>query len=293
MPSPLPPVIKWSGSKRSVAASLAAYFPTFDRYFEPFVGGGAMLPFRRQSPAIASDIMPELIHLWTVIRDTPDRAIAGYTARWQARQQHGHTVYYDVRDRFNRTRDPIDFLFLSRTCVNGLIRFNRDGAFNNSLHHTRPGIAPETLAQIILAWSSAIQNVDFRVADYTAALESVTAADFVFLDPPYESTRGRYLAAAFDAHRLYAELDRLNGIGARWMLTYDGQAGNRAYEVGLPRELYKTKVAIHTGSSPFTRLMKQSPDRITESVYLNYELPASLHLPLPHPLSSIPVSPLE
>ena len=284
MPS-LPPVIKWPGSKRSVAAQLAAHFPAFDRYFEPFVGGGAMLPFRRQSPAIASDILPELIHLWTIIRDTPQLAIAGYATRWQARRDHGHTVFYDIRDRFNRTRDPIDFLFLSRTCVNGLIRFNQDGAFNNSLHHTRPGIAPDTLARIIHTWSAAIQNVAFKVADYTAALEPVTAADFVFLDPPYESTRGRYQAAAFDSDRLYAELDRLNRIGARWMLTYDGHAGNRAYQVGLPNHLYKSKVPIHTGSSPFPRLMKQSPDRITESVYLNYDPSAALslasHPPLP------------
>jgi DNA adenine methylase len=294
MPSPLPPVIKWPGSKRSVAVQLAAHFPAFDRYFEPFVGGGAMLPFRRESSAIASDILPELIHLWITIRDTPQLAIDGYATRWQERQQQGHTVYYNVRDRFNRTRDPIDFLFLSRTCVNGLIRFNRDGDFNNSLHHTRPGIAPQTLARIIQAWSAAIQNVDFRTSDYTAALRSVTAADFVFLDPPYESTRGRYQAATFDADRLYAELDRLNRIGARWMLTYDGNAGNRNYAVALPSALFKTKIPIHTGNSPFPRLMKQSPDRVTESVYLNYSPPTA-----PHPITSSPAiyataaSPLE
>jgi DNA adenine methylase len=293
MPSPLPPVIKWPGSKRSVAAQLAAHFPTFDRYFEPFVGGGAMLPFRQQSSATASDILPELIHLWTMIRDSPQLAIDGYATRWQARQQDGHTVFYDVRDRFNRTRDPIDFLFLSRTCVNGLIRFNQDGAFNNSLHHTRPGIAPETLARIIRAWSAAIQNVDFRTADYTEALQPVTAADFVFLDPPYESTRGRYQAAAFDARRLYNELERLNRIGAHWMLTYDGAAGNRAYAVGLPAHLYKTRVPIHTGSSPFPRLMKQPPDRITESFYLNYDPPATPDLLHPSAIYSIPASPLE
>ena len=90
----------------------------------------------------------------------------------------------------------------------------------------------------------------FKVADYTDALKSVTAADFVFLDPPYESTRGRYQAATFDPTRLYDELDRLNRIGARWMLTYDGNAGNRAYSVGLPADLYKTKIPIHTGNSP-------------------------------------------
>ena len=289
-PRALPPVIKWPGSKRLVAAQLAAYFPDFDRYFEPFVGGGAMLPYRRQSSAIASDIMPELIHLWTTIRDTPQLAIDGYASRWHARRQSGHTVFYDVRDRFNRTRDPIDFLFLSRTCVNGLIRFNQDGGFNNSLHHTRPGIAPETLARVILLWSRAVQGVDFQVADYTSTLESVTRNDFVFLDPPYESTRGRYQFASFEPDRFYSELDRLNRIGAKWMLTYDGRAGKRAYKVGLPRELYKARVAIHTGDSPFPRLMKQPPDRITESVYLNYKPPAARR---PNPRENLLTHPIS
>lgn len=267
----LPPVIKWSGSKRSVAAELAAYFPYFNRYFEPFVGGGSMLPFRKHLNGSASDIMPELIRLWTVIRDTPDVAIDGYTKRWLNRQKNGHEVYYEVRESFNRTRNPIDFLFLSRTCVNGLIRFNKDGDFNNSLHHTRPGIAPDTLAQVIMMWSKAIQGVGFAVADYKTALEPVCSGDFVFLDPPYESTKGRYQAASFDSERLYLELRRLNDIGAKWMLTYDGQAGKREYRVGLPEELYKTKVQINTGNSPFTRMMKQDLDAVTESVYLNYE----------------------
>jgi DNA adenine methylase len=138
--------------------------------------------------------------------------------------------------------------------------------------------------------------VAFKVADYTAALQPVTAGDFVFLDPPYESNRGRYRAAAFDATRFYAELDRLNRIGARWMLTYDGSAGDRVYKVGLPPGLYKTKVPIHTGNSPFPRLIKQLPDRITESVYLNYDPPAAPHLAallLPSALSPIPATPLE
>jgi DNA adenine methylase len=271
MSKALPPVIKWSGSKRSVAAQLASLFPEYERYYEPFVGGGAMLPFRKVRQGFASDIMPELIKLWTVIRDEPLSAIDGYSKRWHARQQDGHRIYYEIRDHFNLTRDPIDFLFLSRTCVNGLIRFNKEGNFNNSLHHTRPGVAPETLGEVITMWSKAIQGVDFAISDYVIALVNVTGRDFVFLDPPYESTRGRYLHGSFQLDRFYSELDRLNRIGAKWMLTYDGQAGERRYDVGLPREIYKTKVEIYTGNSPFTRMMKQDIDMVTESVYLNYE----------------------
>jgi DNA adenine methylase len=235
-----------------------------------------MLAFRQSNVAFASDIMPELMSLWKAIRDAPEDVARGYGERWISRQRRGHVVYYEIRDRFNTNRDPIDFLFLSRTCVNGLIRFNRNGDFNNSLHHTRPGIAPNRLEEIIRLWSSAVKGVNFEVADYRIALQNVCAGDFVFLDPPYEATRGRYRPAAFDAVELYSELARLNKVGAKWMLTYDGEAGARKYEVGLPAELYRFSFALATGQSPFTRLMGTTLDSVVESVYLNYEPPAQI-----------------
>lgn len=272
----LQPVIKWSGSKRSVAPLLAALFPEAKRYFEPFVGGGAMLPFRKSAVAFASDAIAELIALWIEIRDRPQQVAHGYQERWSRRQRDGYKVYYTVRDRFNQTRDVNDFLFLSRTCVNGLIRFNLHGDFNNSLHHTRPGIAPERLACIIKDWSRAIQRMSFDVSDYKAVLRRVRKDDFVFLDPPYESTRGRYQAGGFSADEFYSELERLNNVGAKWMLTYDGEAGGRRYSVNLPSSLFTVKLGVSTGQSPFTRLMNTTLDKVTESVYLNYEPPRKI-----------------
>ena len=267
----LPPVIKWPGSKRRIAAKLASLFPEADRYFEPFVGGGSLLPYRKAQSAVAGDVLNELISLWIAIRDRPQEVADGYRERWNRRQKLGHTVFYEVRDRFNATRDPIDFLFLSRTCVNGLIRFNRNGDFNNSLHHTRPGIVPGTLEAIINRWCRAIQDVEFKAADFRETLATVKKEDFVFLDPPYEATRGRYRPRSFDVESFYAELRRLNKVGAKWMLTYDGRAGDRTYKVRLPANLYAYRFRVRTGHSPFTRLMKSTLDSVVESVYLNYE----------------------
>ena len=272
MPSALPPVIKWPGSKRSIAPILGGMIPEKGRYFEPFVGGGAMLPFRQSSAAFASDILPELIALWSAIRDSPQKVSEGYRERWLRRQRDGHKVYYAIRKRFNERRDPIDLLFLSRTCVNGLIRFNRNGEFNNSLHHTRPGVAPDRLADVLRCWSQTIQDVSFEVCDYRRALSKARKNDFVFLDPPYESTNGRYRPDVFDVGEFYDQLERLNQVGAKWILTFDGEAGNRKYSVnGIPEHLYATKLCVGTGLSPFTRLMGTTLDEVVESVYLNYE----------------------
>ena len=65
------PVIKWSGSKRAVAPELSAHITPAKRYFEPFIGGGSLLPFRRIETAIAGDIIPELINLWHLIQNEP------------------------------------------------------------------------------------------------------------------------------------------------------------------------------------------------------------------------------
>lgn len=267
----LQPVIKWPGSKRKIAPLLAPLFPDADHYFEPFVGGGAMLPFRPCRTAVAGDVVVELIELWKTTRNTPELTSKEYEKRWNRLQNEGYTAYYDIRDSFNVTRNPHDLLFLSRTCVNGLIRFNKKGEFNNSLHYTRPGIAPGRLRRIILHWSYAIQGVEFLTADYRQTLAPAGACDVVFLDPPYGGTRGRYLPSDFNLDEFYDELQRLNTIGAKWILTFDGRAGKRSYTTSIPPELYKVRFALQTGNSPFTKLMRTSIDAVIESVYFNFE----------------------
>jgi DNA adenine methylase len=273
MSQQLEPVIKWSGSTRAIASALSKLFGTAGQFYDPFVGGGALLPYRTTRTAIVGDIIPELIGLWQLIQGDPELVSAGYARRWQRLQKEGHKAFYAIRDSFNAKRDPLDLLFLTRTCVNGLIRFNSDREFNNSLHHTRPGIAPERLRRITLLWNQIVRGIAFRTADYRETLESVKRGDLIFLDPPYACNRGRYRREAFDVDAFFGELDRLNRIGARWILTFDGQAGNRVYEGGVPQGLYRQRLAVSTGNSPFTRLMGTALDAVTESVYLNFNPP--------------------
>lgn len=267
----LEPVIKWSGSKRSIAPIASTLLPPAKRYIEPFVGGGSMLPFRTSRTAVAGDEIVELIDLWMMIRDNPELTAKEYQARWNRMQQEGYTAYYVIRDSFNSTRNPHDLLFLSRTCVNGLIRFNKNREFNNSLHHMRPGIAPERLRKIIFQWSRAVQGVQFVAADYRETLAYVQRGDVVFLDPPYAGTKGRYIPQEFKFNEFYNELRRLNMIGAKWILTLDGTAGSRTYDAIISPDIYNVRLAIPTGNSPFTKLMRTGVDPVRESMYLNFE----------------------
>jgi DNA adenine methylase len=269
----LPPAIKWSGSKRSIAPHLGLLVPRAGCFYDPFVGGGSMLVVRKTHEAIAGDTVPELIALWKLIQSAPDDLVEKYTLLWNRLQIEGHTVFYEVRDRFNESRAASDFFFLSRTCVNGLIRFNSKGNFNNSLHHTRPGIAPGRLAKVLRQWSAALRGVRFEARDYRETLERATANDVAFLDPPYAATRGRYHTPEFELSPFFETLGQLNARGVRWVLTYDGQAGTRIYGGEIPADLWKHRLEAPTGRSPFTRLMRTSLDTVVESIYVNFDPP--------------------
>lgn len=265
--------MKWAGSKRRVAAQLHALWPgPARRYLEPFVGGGSMLPGRPCAAAVAGDLQAELVALWEAIRDRPDGVADHYARCWHDRAARGAVVYDEVRARFNADRDGLDLLVLTRWCVNGLVRFNRQGAFNNSLHHTRPGIHPDRLTAVLGAWSRAVADVTFVAGDYRATLADAGPGDVVFLDPPYRHTRGRYQAEGFDPDGLFATLDRLSSRGVPWILTWDGRAGDRTYPGGVPTELFAGRLALTTGHSPFPRLMKTSLDPVAESVFTSFAL---------------------
>lgn len=268
---PFPPVIKWFGSKRTVASELSQYILPATRYFEPFVGGGAMLPFSKSTCGFASDIIPELIELWNMIKADPKLVAEAYRTRWELLQRDGQEVYYNVRDNFNKTRNCLDFLFITRTCVNGMIRYNSDGDFNNSFHLSRPGINPDTLSRILIQWSTVIRKIEFMNVDYRECLSEVHNGDFVFLDPPYGGTKDRYTHSEFSLSDFYSELERLNSVGAYWMLTFDGSSGDRVYNFAPPAELYRHKFSVNTGNSSFSKLIEKKKDVISESVYLNFK----------------------
>ncbi|WP_118796359.1 Dam family site-specific DNA-(adenine-N6)-methyltransferase [Haemophilus haemolyticus] len=264
------PVIKWSGSKRSQSSKIKEFLPNkFNRYYEPFIGGGSMLYAINPIDAICGDICVPLIDLWNEIKNNPVELSEAYRLRWTRLQIEGYQTYYEIRDDFNKNRSPEDLLFLSRTCVNGLIRFNTNGDFNNSLHHTRPGIAPDSLEKIILDWSKSIQGTEFIATDYIVTTEMAKKGDLIYLDPPYFHTKGRYYGT-IDFEAFLTNLERLNSKGIKYMLSFDGIRGEDDFTVELPKELYKRHELIPSGNSSFKKVMDKESIQVSESLYLNW-----------------------
>ena len=263
------PVIKWSGSKRSQARTIVSLLPEFETYFEPFLGGGSVLIQSRSKNAVCGDICKPLIEFWNLIKDNPTEIIKDYTKMWHVLQDEGYTAYYKIRDRFNANPNPSDLLFLSRTCVNGLIRFNREGKFNNSLHHTRKGINPKTLENIILQWSKCIQNYKFIIGNDTETTKLATKKDFIYLDPTYFNNIGRYYGRIiFEDFIDY--LEELDSRNIKYAFSYDGFRGKKNYMVDIPKHVYKRKILLDSGNSSFKKVIDKQNQSVKESFYMNF-----------------------
>lgn len=264
------PFIKWSGSKRSQSDEIISFFSTqINTYYEPFLGSGAVLGHLKPKKAVVSDINKPLIALWKDLQKSPQKVLEDYKKHWGLLQKKGHTYFYKIRDQFNKKQAPTDFLFLTRTCVNGLIRYNKNGEFNNSLHHTRKGMHPDRLEKIIFDWYSLIKDYKFLDFDYRAATKDAKRGDFIYLDPPYFNTGVRYFGA-IDYDEFIEYLDALNKKAVKFALSYDGKRGDKSFVVDLPPKLYKKHILIHSGNSTFNKVQNGKVEKVQESLYLNY-----------------------
>lgn len=270
------PAIKWSGSKRSQSEQIVSYFPKeIDTYYEPFVGGASVLFQLLHSDVkvnnyICSDINKDLIDLWNKIKSNPDNLIESYFIMWHELNidddiERKKQYFYTVRNRFNRERNPSDFLFLSRTCTNGLIRYNSKGEFNTSFHFSRKGIKPEKLKRIILYWSEKLNeyNVEFICCDYKEIITKEN--DFIYLDPPYANTKGMYYGE-IDYEEFWNWLRKQN---AKYLISFNGKRDVIDNTYNVPKDLYQQHIYLHSGRSSFKGLKHQVVQYVKESLYIN------------------------
>lgn len=270
------PVIKWTGSKRYLAGEILNYFPKeIDTYYEPFVGGGSVLIQLLQNEKIkvnryvCSDINKYLIDLWLMIRDSPKELIDTYKTMWSEMNQiddvqFRKSYYVKVRERFNIYHKPEDFLFLSRTATNGLIRFNSKGQFNSSYHLTRKGIVPETLEKIINQWSQLLNkhNVEFICCDYKEIKPK--RGDFVYCDPPYINTDSMYFGE-IDVDRFFIYLTNLK---CKYIFNFNGKRSIKDTTYDVPDDAYSKHIYLNSGNSGFKKL-QQTTDKVQESLYIS------------------------
>lgn len=209
------PFLKWAGGKRGLITQLFAKFPTdFNNYHEPFLGGGAVFfelysrGLLKGKKAYLSDINSELINAYHVVKNNPDVLIIELEIY---KENHNKDFYYQTRalDRsddfksLNELTRATRFIYLNKTCFNGLYRVNSKGYFNTPIgSYKNPNIANK---ESILNASKALQDAIIFNQTFDKTLVNVNPNDFIYLDPPYYPLTK---TAAFTAYDENAFLDK-------------------------------------------------------------------------------------
>jgi DNA adenine methylase len=180
------PFVKWAGGKTKLVPEILKYLPEkYNNYIEPFVGGGALFFALKPKKAILNDINSELIATYKVIQKKPEELIFLLE---DYQKKHNKDFYYKTRSTNVESLDDVEvaarFVYLNKTCFNGLYRVNQKNEFNVPMgSYKNPTILDE---ENILKCSRAFKNVEFYNMDYRDFLSQFAKPnDFVYLDPPY------------------------------------------------------------------------------------------------------------
>jgi DNA adenine methylase len=190
------PFLKWVGGKGKLVPRLKAMMPKGAhrmRYVEPFLGGGAMFFALHPTDAVVADMNPDLVQTYECVRDSLPE-LTKVLGRLERLHRHDpEATYYAVRNRFNmgKAGSGVDvvgraarFIYLNRTCFNGVYRVNKAGHFNVPIgRYTNPLILDDSTLRAA-RW--ALKNVALERGSFVDTLSGVGRGDFVYLDPPYE-----------------------------------------------------------------------------------------------------------
>ena len=178
------PILKWAGGKTQMLGNLLPKVPaSYNRYIEPFFGGGAMFFALQPEKAVISDSNPELINMYREVADNVEDVI-----KYLEKYKNTSEVFYSVRSqdwtRLSKAEAAARTIFLNKTCFNGLYRVNKQGQFNVPYgKYKNPRICDSEGLRVA---SAALKRADILCGDYLLVLEHYAqSGDFVFLDPPY------------------------------------------------------------------------------------------------------------
>ncbi|WP_099467246.1 DNA adenine methylase [Konateibacter massiliensis] len=250
--SNIAPFIKWAGGKRQLLAQIRERMPeSFNNYYEPFVGGGAVIFELLPTSAVINDINKALVNAYKQICNASDEFLKNLKELDEAMWEDGKEYFYSLREHYNDKlmREEFDvelaalFVFINKHCFNGLYRVNGKGLFNVPYNNSRSTSCDENSIKAI---SEYLKNVTILEGDFQAACQNAKKGDFLFIDSPYAplnpTSFESYTKEGFDieSHKRLAGLyDELTKRGCYCMLTNHNTElinelyGNKGYKIDV------------------------------------------------------------
>lgn len=250
--SSVAPFVKWAGGKRQLITQIRERMPEkYNDYYEPFVGGGAVIFDLLPANALINDINKALINTYRTICNEPDAFLKEVNRLDNDMWEDGKKYYYSIREHYNdklmRSEYDVElaalFVFINKHCFNGLYRVNGKGLFNVPYNNSRRVSVDE---DVIIATSEYLRRVTIIDGDFEQACKNAKKGDFVFIDSPYAplnpTSFESYTKEGFDieSHKRLAKLyDELTARGCYCMLTnhntelINGLYGNKGYTIDV------------------------------------------------------------
>ncbi|HBI64438.1 MAG TPA: DNA adenine methylase [Clostridiales bacterium] len=263
-----PALLKWIGNKQRFAETIVSYMPqSFENYYEPFLGSGAVMAellqadatmmFPHFEQAYGSDILPFLIEIFNTTKENPQAIIDYYRKEITEYFQNPEKKYDEIRDRFNANHNPYDFVLLSRTCYSGVIRFRKADGYMSTPRGPHNPISPETFERRIIQWHNLLRKASFTCESYTESMKRPKEGDVVYCDPPYTHSQSIiYGAQDFDIETLWKMIAECKDRGAKVMLSINGMRDSKKTDISVipPDGLFERKLLVNCGTSMIDRL---------------------------------------
>ena len=187
------PFVKWAGGKRQLISEIEKHLPQkFSSYFEPFLGGGALLfhllSENKNLKGHVSDLNSDLVLSYVTIRDNLGRLLKSLQKHSENYFSNSESYYYSVRESNPKSQvEKVSrLLFLNRTCFNGLYRVNSKGKFNVPLgRYSNPNIVQEENLESVNQFLNH-NKIIIKCQDFATTVEKAKKGDFVYFDPPYQ-----------------------------------------------------------------------------------------------------------
>lgn len=262
--SSIPHLVQYQGSKRSLASTIADYFPnTFDRFIEPFSGTGAMSIYTAFNGLcdsfVLNDVNCQVIDLLEKCINEPDELVTDYERIWNGQFEEGENsvdYYYKMRNRFNEIKDNPDAaltLFILARVSKGAIRYNQQGEMNQICDRRRKGTLPSNVRKNAYAISGLLRGrTQIYCMDYKEILAMARPGDLVYMDPPYQGVSSglssRYIQS-LSFENFVESLFELNDRNIDYIVSYDGQNDDGKFGQDLPEALRLQHILINAGRS--------------------------------------------
>ena len=281
-----PHLVQYQGSKRNLAAMILEYMPSkYNRLIEPFSGTAAITMAcaarNMANEYIINDLNKPLIELLKLVVTNPEYVAARYNEIWNKQFDDSIEHYYQERENFNLTKDPVVFLYLLARCVKGAVRYNSDGFFNQSPDKRRHGTQPNTMQKNIYDVSYILKDkTTFLSLDYKTILDMSMPGDIVYMDPPYQGVCGEKDSRYFSGISHNEFVDELRKLSLRkvsYIVSYDGKLGDKNYGEEIPLNFGLQHVYLDAGRSSQATLLGRDETTL-ESLYLTSDL-YNLHQP--------------